>query len=951
MTQKFQRHNPYDNFSTTDSESGEDTKFIVGDSDAKRRWDTKPKGQEESWVGSIEENGDLFYLEQDDDGQQDLSNYNQNGGLPANGKVKNRKGFHRIKRIMKGKNEEENKLHLSMSDPNLSTSFNEFSSNTREHNLNGVPKNVSVFLNPGRANVGGQTLLEELFGIIPGKCSTKRVLSPVTSPRRRSDIRYDGLSHDYEKIIVQGLLPTGVAMKTGQISIGDSLVAINGIPVNFDNIDRVLSTISVPEEVIIQVERPELNKDRLILQPRRILPNGSLVKLITGNKVEETNSVIERVPHVVMYLSLAGDLADSEESKEMLYVYPENGASHKLSEIQGMFLTISDMLEKVTGTRVTSSTVVVSRQLLNVSYFKNGPEALVVAMPANRVTLSQLNHIVTDLTRLLNLLYRSLHDAFLPSLYQAKLDHLFSLVFQNHLLEEHGMTLSLDSNTAVFLDTLLGAQWLDLSENIKVTVDSALCELEAADFAEMSDEHYDDRRPYVIVGSCLFHRGYLLANHLELDDFIDTLLYCRYHGLLVLASEARIGQLVIWREIHPTKKQRPRTSADGYVEQDTRHFILIIGLKQGLLCTILEAGGCAAKAVGHPSPDPFYIDQAKATLQHLESINIPATCEERLSNMPVPALSSADWFMSSRSSTIETGTPPPVPGSPMLSRLHGSSQLKGTPSKKQQLLSPDAGQRSKKQPGSPSVDKHKNVGRSSAYEVDSDDGSDESAYSPANSQQSTPILPRRSDDKRRESIGSVGSAGSGSGSVLFKSSRKQRIIPDPFNMAVLRKGLTETEAPEFHNATKLSAGCDNTLFHFASLDVGQGVIVTPTHKDIQLLGGIVHPRLVKNFERCCLSIRHTFQQSMKSKQKSRKSKTVRFHCNKSLKVVKEHGVLLQSLSENASDQKKKPQTMQYWVVGRQYGDPFPREVYVCYHESATQNSVEIAFKLGFGAGL
>ena len=48
-----------------------------------------------------------------------------------------------------------------------------------------------------------------------------------------------------------------------------------------------------------------------------------------------------------------------------------------------------------------------------------------------------------------------------------------------------------------------------------------------------------------------------------------------------------------------------------------------------VLGVLLEAGGCAAAAEASPAPDPFYVDQAKATLLQLESLDILSQCENR----------------------------------------------------------------------------------------------------------------------------------------------------------------------------------------------------------------------------------------------------------------------------------------------------------------------------------
>ena len=48
----------------------------------------------------------------------------------------------------------------------------------------------------------------------------------------------------------------------------------------------------------------------------------------------------------------------------------------------------------------------------------------------------------------------------------------------------------------------------------------------------------------------------------------------------------------------------------------------------------------------------------------------------------------------------------------------------------------------------------------------------------------------------------------------------------------------------------------------------------------------------------------------------------------------------------------KSTTLSYWVCGRVVQSPTAiREFYVAYHESASQNMVELAFRLAFGIHL
>ena len=40
-----------------------------------------------------------------------------------------------------------------------------------------------------------------------------------------------------------------------------------------------------------------------------------------------------------------------------------------------------------------------------------------------------------------------------------------------------------------------------------------------------------------------------MGNHLSREDLEDAVLYCKYHCLLAMSGEQRVGQLVVWREV------------------------------------------------------------------------------------------------------------------------------------------------------------------------------------------------------------------------------------------------------------------------------------------------------------------------------------------------------------------------------------------------------------------
>lgn len=151
---------------------------------------------------------------------------------------------------------------------------------------------------------------------------------------------------------------------------------------------------------------------------------------------------------------------------------------------------------------------------------------------------------------------------------------------------------------------------------------------------------------------------------------------------------------------------------------------------------------------------------------------------------------------------------------------------------------------------------------------------------------------------------------------------------------------------------RLTAGAENTLFHYVLMETVQGIFIAPTHKEIHQLSGSIHPQLIQNFYHCCLSIRHVFQQSLPTRVTATQillnyccQVFLSLHINRlllqmvfvftdmckcvlqdrrgserpqstqGLGPVKEHGVLFQCKPENWTDQKKAAPTMTYWVIG------------------------------------
>ncbi|KAF5923357.1 hypothetical protein HPG69_006526 [Diceros bicornis minor] len=861
---------------------------------------------EPEWLDSVQKNGELFYLELSEDEEESLLpetptvnhvRFSENEIIIEEDDYKEGKKYEpklkRFTKILKSKKLLPKRYNKKSSNNSGPVSILKHQSNQKT----GVVvqqryKDVNVYVNPKKLTLTKAKeqlkLLEVLVGIIH-----------QTKWSWRSGKQGSG-----ERLVVRGLLPGGSAMKSGQILIGDVLVAVNDVDVTSENIERVLSCIPGPMQVKLTFENAHAVKKETT-QPRqkRAQSNTSdLVKLLWG------------------------------EEQEILYHYPVSDASQKLKSVRGIFLTLCDMLESVTGTQVTSSSLLLNGKQIHVAFWKESDKLLLIGLPAEEVPLPQLRNMIEDVARTLKFMYSSLDSAFCQVENVPRLDHFFSLFFQRALqpAKLHSSASpsaqQYDASSAVLLDTLPGVRWLTLPQEIKMELDTALSDLEAADFAELSEDYYDMRRLYTILGSSLFYKGYLVCSHLPKDDLLDITVYCRHYCLLPLAAKQRIGQLVIWREVFPRHHLQPSTDSNTEVfqEPEGRYFLLIVGLRHYMLCVLLEAGGCASKAVGNPGPDCIYVDQVKTALHQLEGVD--SRINERLASSPSPCLSCADWFLAGSHEKLDSLTT-----SPILSMLQGTSKVATSPTCRRTLFGDYSFKTRKPSPS-------RNSGGSDSG-CEGGEGVGLSTYATLDAVR-----------KQRDSQGSDGSEERG---ALLKVTKKKSTLPNPFHLGNLKKDLSEKEL-EIYNTMKLTSGPENTLFHYVALETVQGIFITPTHEEVAQLSGSLHPQLIKNFHQCCLSIRAIFQQTLvEEKKKARNGGDQSGSTNSvsSLNPVREHGVLFECSPENWADQRKAPPVMAYWVVGRLFLHPKLQELYVCFHDSVTEIAIEMAFKLFFGLTL
>lgn len=136
----------------------------------------------------------------------------------------------------------------------------------------------------------------------------------------------------------------------------------------------------------------------------------------------------------------------------------------------------------------------------------------------------------------------------------------------------------------------------------------------------------DCQRLYTVIGSCVYHSGYLLGSHFPNTDLKDVHSFCRQQGLLHLFRTESVRSFVLWREVYPSSCNRGQTDKPlipgSYKLPKGRWFLLIVGYDQDMLAVIFEAGGCTVPAEAKPGPDPFYVEEVQYTLEDIQCVGV-----------------------------------------------------------------------------------------------------------------------------------------------------------------------------------------------------------------------------------------------------------------------------------------------------------------------------------------
>ncbi|XP_050674593.1 protein inturned [Leptidea sinapis] len=709
-----------------------------------------------------------------------------------------------------------------------------------------------------------------------------------------------------------------------KVKVGYYLHKINGIEVTSYNINKVLQRVSE------DVDSPKLTF--LVVSQEH---NIDIEKLLTKKIVlESVTNVIKSSLCSVLYLCCNEMEYQSNDDNGVLYCYPRPYGQNFLYNTRGAYVTLNHLAPKSLGTSPPlASTVLYNSKLINIAYAGNYNDLLLVAIPNNVVDVFSIKKLIVSIVKVIEFLYGSLKSCFTKPNNVDKLDCLFSRMFVSLMYKIDKEKVNL--NKEVFVEDILGASTVSLPTEVKIQIDDAITELEAADYQEWTDDIENFQRLYTVIGACLYYSGHLLSSHLQDNDLKEINAYLRLNGILQLSVDKEIEKLVMWREVY-IHEHRNQSSSDNtdYRIPNGRWFMLIVGKGHFVLATLMEAGGCTEDAVGVTPPSPFYVEECESCLELLFDMGLDKYLFTMFISNTQPQVQTSPETLTKQGKKKDSASKEIIRSATLkLSKSH-TDKRRHNSSEHINTAEPIHHTHSVSHHNLYAQWYGKQYRHSSLDVSYSEDSGSLKSTSEVSEDR---VAGRRADREQKSRRNS-----SGSDSDWDKQDGSRSSNMD--NMSDIRKSLLN----ELDNvAVKwITAGQENVLFHFVNFESERGILLAPVRSIEAQANNLLYSFIVATFRSACKRIHELLQHGIKFKINQSASECL----NKILVAVKEYGILFEAPQEILNQcgvSKKHPETFSFWVVGRVFSEPEPRELYVCYHESVPQDLTEVAYMLSY----
>ena len=544
-------------------------------SQTNKKDDASSDGYESDWERNVSEEGDVFFvvpLSEAEAALQSSSSAQPSSSATANERPGSKKSGKLSRLVRRRESKRERNVPSQSVVPQTSHKSNSQpeSSDTESSTYYGQLKTFeSVFegANPvemlevnlrikGKKNVDPRrSLMEQMMGIIPVRPGSES-------------------QHHLTNVIISGYLTDGPAIKiSDKLQIGDIIRLVDGQQVNLATIEQLLSTHASSAKVKLTIQRsaklfqPDGSSHDESTSSSSVngQPKSQLQDPFQATSGAKTQNLLKRLPYLILYLTRSGITESSPDMADVLYQYPSAASgqhSAKLLKTRGMITTLSQVLSEVTGFKPSLVSLLVEGQLVHVGMVEEKEDLFVMALPDIKRSSKEVAQIVRDTVRVLRFNFRTLSNAFSSYRRQHPLD--LNEFFTNILVEELigssksgteswpniDVSTILAPSSAKFESGLQCCQWLNLPDEVRFQIDDAISQFESGDFQDYSEDFYDLPREFNILGSCLFHKGYLLCSHLNREDLLDVVLWCKNRKLFSFTRENKLQQLVSWAEVY-----------------------------------------------------------------------------------------------------------------------------------------------------------------------------------------------------------------------------------------------------------------------------------------------------------------------------------------------------------------------------------------------------------------
>ncbi|XP_063381491.1 protein inturned [Cydia fagiglandana] len=726
---------------------------------------------------------------------------------------------------------------------------------------------------------------------------------------------------DGKNLIVADFLPEARAIYSQKVKKGYYLQKINNIDVNSYNINSILQVVADdydnPKLQFRAAEGALFDIEKLLTTKQA--PENSLTQLLKDSNCS------------VLYICCNDIEYHSNDDKGVLYCYPRPFNQNFLYNTRGAYVTLNHLAPKSLGTsQPITSTVLHNSTLINIAYMSHYNDLLLVAFPNKEVDLFAAKRVIIQITRMLEFLYGSLKTCFTKPNNVDKLDSLFSRIFISLLFSN--MDKDTDKSNGLYVEDVLAAHCITLPLEVRIQVDDAMTELQAADYREWTDDIENFQRLYTVIGTTLYYSGHLLSSHVQDEDLFEINSFLKLNGILKLSAEKELEKLVIWKEvyIHEHRMQN-KNDSNEYRIPDGRWFLLVAGKGHFLLATLMEAGGCTEDAIGITPPSPFYVEECESCIELLYDVGLDKYLSTWLRSNTQPQLECSPERLTKQGKKINQksdGTlKPSTLKFPKDRRRHNSTEQINVSSDSINVSSDSVNYGSHH-----SLYSQWYNGKRHASNLDVSYSEDSNSLKSNSEKSEERIQGRRADRERNRRD----SSGSDSDWDRQEGSRASGSI----DASDIRKSLlNEIDHVTVH---RITAGDENVLFHFLQLESAKGVLIAPVKSIEVQANNALYTHIVRTFRAASKRIHELLQHSVRFKRNYTPPNP-----NKVLVAVKEYAMLFRAPPATLYQCGIKNEPFHFWVVGRVFSEPEPRELYVCYHESVPQDLTEISYLLSY----